>query len=261
MDNTNRFDLMIESLTELAEEKRANRPISTPGRPSLKSVLADTGSIPREALFLGLAEDGLPVLLNLYDPVPGPILITGDHASGKTSLLKMIARAAEHLHAPSKVQYGVITAHPTEWINFRNSRTNAGIYSVHDDATNELLQSLVTWAHNNKGEEQSILLLIDDLEEVIKLNDQAQQNLRWLLLRGTSRRVWPIITLNADRAGKLNDWMSFFHTRLFGHIHEAQNARIVTGSPDVSLDHLITGAQFSMREENNWLNFWAPAID
>jgi hypothetical protein len=261
MDNTNRFDLMFESLAELAEEKRANRPGSTPDQPSLKSVLADAGSIPGGALFLGLAEDGLPVLLNLYDPVPGPILVTGDHASGKTSLLKMIARAAEYLHVPSKVQYVVVTAHPAEWINFQDSKTNAGIYSVQDEATNELLQSLVTWAHNNKGEEQSILLLIDNLEEIIKLGDQVEQNLRWLLLRGPSRRVWPIITLNAARASELKDWLAFFRTRLFGHIDEAHIARIVTGGFDASLNHLITGSQFSMREEKNWLKFRAPAID
>ncbi len=261
MDNIKRFDLMIENLTELAEEKRANRPISAPALPSLKSVLADTGSLPRGALFLGLAEDGLPVLLNLYDPVPGPILITADQASGKTSLLKMIARATEHLHTPSEVQYGVVTARPNEWLQFQNSKTNAGIYSVNDEATNELLQSLVTWAHNNKGDQQSILLLIDNLEEVIKLNDQTGQNLRWLLLRGPSRRVWPIITLNANRASELNDWMAFFRTRLFGHIHEPRVAQIVTGSSDASLNHLITRSQFSMREETNWLNFWVPAID
>src|SRR5688500_16362265 len=135
MDNTNRFDLMIESLTELAGDKRANRPVSTPNLPSLKSVLTEAGSLPRKALFLGLAEDGLPILLNLYDPIPGPILITGDRASGKTSLLKMIARATEHLHTPAEVQYGVVTASPNEWFQFQNSKTNAGIYSVKDEAT------------------------------------------------------------------------------------------------------------------------------
>jgi len=261
MDNTNRFDLMFESLTGLAEENRANRPVSTPGLPSLKSVLGGAGSIPSGALFLGLAEDGLPVLLNLYDPVPGPILLTGDQASGKTSLLKMIARAAEYLHVPSKVQYAVVTSHPAEWMIFQDSKTNAGIYPVQDEATNELLQSLATWAHNNKGEEQSILLLIDNLEEIIKLGDQAEQNLRWLLLRGPSRRVWPIITLNADRAGELKDWLAFFRTRLFGHINEAYIARALTGDSDASLNHLITGSQFCMREEKNWLKFRAPAID
>ncbi len=261
MDNTNRTDLMIETPTELAEEDRAHRPLPAAGLPSLKSVLADAGSMPDKALFLGLAEDGLPVLLNLYDPIPGPILITGDQTSGKTLLLQMIARAAEYLHTASEVQYGVITAHPDEWTQFQKSKTNTGIYSVESDSTRELLQSLVTWAHNNKGDQQSILLLIDNLEEVLKLKDQAEQNLRWLLLRGTSRRVWPIITLNAGRAGEINEWMSFFRTRLFGRVHKPRDSQTVTGVPDVPLNRLIAGSQFAMREGNNWLNFWVPTID
>ena len=75
-----------------------------------------------------------------------------------------------------------------------------GIYATQENTTPELLQSLVTWAHNNKGEGQSILLLIDDLEAITKLDQQTEQNLRWLLLRGPSRRVWPIVTINASRA-------------------------------------------------------------
>ena len=261
MDNTNRFDLMMESLNELAEEDRAHRPPPATGLPTLKSVLADKDSIPSQALFLGLAEDGLPVLLNLYDPIPGPILITGDKSSGKTLLLQMIARAAESLHAASEVQYGVITAHPDEWTQFQESKNNAGIHYLQADSTPELLRSLVTWAHNNKGNQQSILLLIDDLAEVLKLEGQAEQDLRWLLLRGTSRRVWPIITLNAGRAEQMKEWMSFFRTRLFGRVHQPGDSQSVTELPDIPLHRLVAGSQFAMREGNNWLNFWVPTID
>ena len=112
----------------------------------------------------------------------------------------MIARAAELLHTPSDVQSGIITQYPDEWKNFQDSQSMVGIYATQENNTSELLQSLVTWAHNNKGEGQSLLLLIDDLEAVTKLDQQTEQNLRWLLLRGPSRRVWPIVTINASRA-------------------------------------------------------------
>ncbi len=252
---------MDETLAETTGKNSALRPVLAPERPSLKSVLSDARSFPHEALFLGQAGDGLPVLLNLYDPIPGPILITADTESGKTALLQMIARAADTLHTPSEVQYGVITPHPGEWDSFQNDKTKAGIYSANDDVALELLQSLVTWAHNNKGERQSVLLLIDDLEEVTRLNDQARQNLRWLLLRGPSRRVWPITTLDASRTGELTEWMGFFHTRLFGRIQEARDAQSVTGETDLPLENLAAGSQFCMREGNHWLKFWVPSLD
>ena len=264
MDKTNRFSLVIDTLTELAVEEQA-QPASpaapAPGLPTLKSVIADASPLPRTALFLGLAEDGLPVLLDLYDPIPGPILIIGDQSSGKTTLLQMIARAAELLHTPSNVQSGIITQHLDDWKNFRDNQSTVGIYATQENNTNELLQSLVTWAHNNKGEGQSILLLIDDLEAISKLNQQAEQNLRWLLLRGPSRRVWPIVTINTSRAHNMETWLGFFRTRLFGHIQDMRDSNFVANDPNKAFDDLIAGSQFTMREGNNWLNFWVPKID
>ena len=204
METSNNFDLMMEALTELAQEKQVelkSPPTSPqPVTPSLTSILADISPLPQHALFLGMAEDDLPVLLNLHDPVPGPILITGDKDSGKTMLLQTIARAADLTYQPSEVQYGVVTQYPDEWKKFYNKENNAQIYSTQDDNTKELLQSLVTWAHRNKGEEQSVLLMIDDLEAMTKLDEQTKQNLRWLLLLGSSRRVWTFVTLNAAQA-------------------------------------------------------------
>jgi len=261
MDKTNQFSLMIDALTELAEEERAHQTPPAPGLPTLTSVIANASPLPNEALFLGLAEDGLPVLLNLYDPIPGPILVVGDPASGKTSLLQMITRAVELLHSPSEVQFGVITQYPDEWTRFQNNQNNAGIYATQDNTSQELLQSLVTWAHNNKGDAQTVLLIIDDLEAVTKLDEQAQQNLRWLLLRGPSRRVWPIITLNAKRAQNMEAWLSLFRTRLFGHVEELQDSHLITANSNHPLSDLTAGSQFAMRAGNNWLKFWSPIID
>ena len=262
MDITNRFSLMIDALTELAEEEQAQQasppPASDP--PTLKSIITEASPLPNTALFLGLAEDGLPVLLDLYDPIPGPILIVADEDGGKTSFLQMIARATEALHDPSGVQSAVITQYPNEWENFKESQSVAGVYSTHEDVARELLQSLVTWAHNNKEKGQSILLLVDDLEAITRLNQQAEQNMRWLLLRGPSRRVWPIVTINSSRANKLEAWLGFFRTRLFGQIKDASNSHLIANDPNKVFENLAS-SQFTMREGNNWLNFWAPAID
>lgn len=261
MNTVNRLSLMIDALTELADEEQAHRTPPMAGLPTLDSVLANASPLPREAAFLGLAEDGLPVLLNLYDAIPGPILICGDQACGKTSLLQVIARASEQHHAPSEVQYSVITQYPNEWDGFRGHQNNAGIYATLDPTAEDLMQSLVTWAHNNKGNQQSILLLIDNLEAVVQLSQQTEQNLRWLLLRGPSRRVWPIVTINSRRAKTIEPWLDFFRTRLFGCIRDQNDSAFITGGSNKSLNDLTSGSQFTMREGNNWLNFWIPVID
>lgn len=262
MDNSKQFDLMIEALTELVQEEQADvkppLPTIQPASSPLASVLSQISPLPQHALFLGIAEDDLPVLLNLSDPIPGPILITGDKGSGKTLLLQTIARAVDMTYAQDEVQYGVITSYPDEWKKFYNKENSTSVYSTQDENAKELLQSLVTWAHRNKGEQQSVLLLIDDLEAMTKLDEQAQQNLRWLLLRGTSRRVWTFVTLDAKRAFHLKEWLNFFHTRLFGRVQNADEAYLLTGDRNHSLAEL---SQFAMRENDKLLGFYAPTID
>src|SRR6266508_1669131 len=107
---------MLEAMAELKPEiDSARRSQSKPVLPPLGEVLAEFGPMPLEAMFLGVASDGLPVLLNLHDPVPGPILIAGDAGTGKTALLQTMALAAVMMHQPEQLQFGVLTSHPDEW--------------------------------------------------------------------------------------------------------------------------------------------------
>jgi len=262
MENLRRSPLVnLDALAVIAQENAAQAAsrVFTTKRPGLKSVLTDSPSLPQGALFLGLAEDGLPVLLNLEDPVPGPLLILADPASGKTGFLQMIARALEATHDPSLVQGGVITPRPEEWNNFESSASLIGVYSVKDQTARELLQSLTDWAHNNKDSRQTLLLFIDDLEEAVCLGDEAGQFLRWLLLRGPSRRVWCIATLNANRASGMEAWLEFFRTRLFGRIEDRRAALFVSGESGKAFERLAV-SQFTMREGGGWLDFWSPSI-
>src|SRR6266496_4369856 len=113
MTEINRYALMLEALNELKPELDATRPTKpAPALPSLNEVLAGYDPMPPAALFLGVASDDLPVLLNLHDPVPGPILIAADPGAGKTALLQTIALAAGKIHHPEDLQFGVLTNHP-----------------------------------------------------------------------------------------------------------------------------------------------------
>jgi hypothetical protein len=57
---------------------------------------------------------------------------------------------------------------------------------------------------------------VDDLEALAKLDFDALQSFRWLLARGPSRHVWPIVTVDAERYGQVLAWIPLFRTRIFG---------------------------------------------
>jgi len=261
MTNINRYSLMMEALAELKPEIDAARSIKpVPALPPLSEVLTEFGPMPAEALFLGVASDGLPVLLNLHDPIPGPLLITGDAGTGKTGLLQIISRAAGRMHQPQELQFGVLTSHPDEWSDVEDIPNNVGIFPLYHESAEDFILSLASWAHGNKTSRQVVLLLLDDLEAASNLNFDARQNLRWLLLRGPARRVWPIITLNSNRMENIGPWLEAFHTRIFGTIQNPQHTKQLDAE-SAELDSLNSGSQFTLREGDHWLRFWIPSID
>ena len=261
MSTSNRqFSLALQALTELKMETAARPTQSMPAAPVLSNVLTELGPLPREALFLGIASDGLPVLLNLHDPLPGPMLVTGDAGSGKTIFLQTVACAVTQTHAPEDVQFGVITAYKGEWDGLLATSHPVGLFSPHNMDAQDFLHSLAAWAHSNKTTRQSVILLIDDLEAVAGFDFDTLQNLRWLLLRGPSRRVWPIITMNAERYGQVLSWIQLFRTRIFARIQNERIAAALGGDRASAINQLQVRIQFSLRENGNWLRFWLPSL-
>jgi hypothetical protein len=255
-----RFSLELDSLSELNLQSTPAPSQPTSSAPALSDVLAKLGPLPREGLFLGIASDGLPVLLNLYDPHPGPMLILGETGAGKTAFLQSIARSVVQTHKETEVQFGVITKHTEEWKELTGSRHQVGIFDVTEPSAQDLILSLASWAHSNKNAQRSVLLLIDDLEAIARLEFDALQNFRWLLLRGPARRVWPLITMSAERYGQVLSWIEIFRTRVFGRIENPRLAEALGGDKLSALDQLEAGKQFSLRENGNWLQFSLPSF-
>ena len=266
MPTNRKFSLALQALTELKTGAADSSSKPLPAVPSLSEVLTEIGPLPAEALFLGVAPDRLPVLLNLYDPHPGPMLVAGDAGSGKTAFLQTIAHSVRQTHRSEDVQFGVITNYPDEWENMEATSHSVGVFPVGHKGAQEFMQSLTTWAHSNRNTHQCVLLLVDDLESVASLDLETVQNFRWLLLRGPARRVWPIVTLNAPRYGQVISWLQNFRTRVFGRVANGGVAEALSSDKASPLSQLEAPIQFSMREKDprsspvdNWLRFWLPS--
>lgn len=266
----NKYDLTLEALEELTAELT---PTKVPSRnlvektqrlvdrTPLEQAIGDFHPLHQDALFLGVAHDGLPILLNLRDPSPGPLLIAGDEGSGKTQLIQTIAQAITLIHEPGDVQFGVVTNYPEEWQIFDKSPHCVGIFPTYHDTTAKFITSLSDWAHNNRGNDRTTLLLLDDLESLTQTDTETQQALRWLFLRGPNRQVWPITTLNASRAQKVSPWLDAFRTRLFGFIKNSRQTEALVPAHGAELNSLEPGTEFQMREGHHWVRFWIPSID
>jgi len=224
--------------------------------PSLQEILKNIGPLPDEALFLGLADDGFPVLLNLWDPTPGPLLVAGDSESGKTDFLKTLTSYVVSTHQPNEIQYGVITNRLYEWKSYVDYSHCIGIFSTAEkDATN-FIQALVAWTETNRNSRQSVLLLIDELVDFIFWRSELGRELRQLLLYGPKKKIWPIATISLENSQAVAPWLEYFHTQIFGHT----NHFIHGDSQGVDFDTLYTGVEFTLKEGSQWIRFRIPRI-
>ncbi len=255
MNNLTQLDSMIESLADMALATKALQDEPKPVLPPLSKALADFSYLPSDALFLGLAADGLPVLLDLHDPTPGALLISADAGSGKTALLNMVARSVEILSGPDDVQFGVLTPKPEEWNEFLDSEHCAGIFETGTQDAANFLISLSKWTHSNKGQTGFVLLFVDDLAAASTMIE-GQQDLRWLLARGPSRHVWSLVTMNPSDGLKLFPWLDFFRSRVLGCIENPLEAGALSGDAEAKMGELIPNEEFCIREGEGWLKFW-----
>ncbi len=253
------FDDPNDFLAEEAQETDRTPP--QPVRLPLDEVLEEYDRLPPGALFLGAAYDELPILLNLNDPTPGPILIAGDAGCGKTDLLKMVGDSIEQIHTPQEVQFGIITNSPAEWRGFDENKNCMGIFPAYERSADDFIRTLADWAHKNRHDKRFALLLIDDIEAVLKMDEDVRQDLRWLLLRGPNRRVWPLVTLDVARQAQVRPWLDAFRTRLFGSVKNLRSAESILPMRGADLHLLEPGKDFVLYENRQWVKFWVPLVN
>lgn len=260
MTENNKYGLVMEALTGLVPQMRLGSRVRAQAS-IVRRALEDFLPLPPHSVFLGIANDGLPVLLNIGDSIPGPMLILGGEGSGKSNLLQVIGASSTELYSPDEMQFGVVTSEPGEWEFLAGSPNLVGVFPSQEPGAGEFIRTLAEWAHGNHRERRSILLLIDDLSALMSLEEAVRQDLRWLMLRGPSRRVWPIVTLNPKCAPDVHPWTTFFHTKLFGHIADPHDLGDLAGGSRPRLESLQPGSEFMLREGGDWLKFQVPSLD
>ena len=251
------IQLGLQAYLEAKQDLLPKRPesVTVGDLPDVNRLISELGPLPEEALLLGLAEDGLPVLLDLVDPAPGTIVVIGEGSSGKTAFLHSLARSADQFHNPGDIQFGAITPFPEEWRPLEDMPNCLGVWPDYHPTAGEFLLRLISWADALITGKQRVLLLLDGLDLMTELSAETRRDLHWLFLHGPERHIWPIVTINARRFDRLSSWADCFHTYIYGHISSEGLARSLTPDPRPDLTSLTAGAQFCLQTGEGWLQF------
>jgi hypothetical protein len=226
--------------------------------PVSKSV--EYSRIPSGSVFIGLSENDLPLLLDLYHPDNGPVLVAGDSRSGKTTMLRSMAYFSG-MQDPGDIQFGVITHYPEEWRSLESLPHSLGIWPAYHPSSQTFLSQMINWTESLARTRQAILLLFDGLDLLTGCDSHIRQSLHWLLLNGPACHVWPVVTLNAARLVDWKNWIPLFHTCVIGQVKQAQNARLLLSDQPGDTTCLLPGRQFILSQSGNAVKFNLPPID
>lgn len=217
MSTTDQFLPSLCTYPEIQTELQQKEYTSSPIQQAFidESAEARSISLPARSLVLGLGEDGLALMLDIFNPAIGPLLIAGDGGSGKTALLKSLAQASNK-QDPGEIQFGVITPFPEEWTEPEILPNCLGIWPAFHPATKDFLSKIINWADALQGSHQFILLMVDGLDLLTSTGFNIQHELRCLLMIGSDRHVLPIVTMNPGRLAHPETWLDYFKTRLLG---------------------------------------------
>jgi len=101
-----------------------------------------------------------------------------------------------------------------------------------------------------------VVLLLDGLEHIKDWDQNSSDTLRWIFMRGPSRRVWPIVTLTKSEGAKVPYLMEHFRTKIYSQIPPEVGRYSVPMEADVEQDGAI--GNLFMKEGSGWLHFWFP---
>ena len=237
-----------------------------PPVPSLSTVLNSLGHLPSYSALIGLCEDGMPFLMDLSNPAPGSILISGQPGSGKTRLLTALLTSAARLNDPQTVNFCLITPQLHEVESLKKYPHCLGIAAPYERTASEMIIKLAAIAEQRRSGRElgpAVILAIDDLAYLTGeyLDYGVYVHLKWLLQNGPGSLIWPVATLRSDQVHAMDRRLvGSFSTKFIGQWHLENNSRRLNAASRTFSEHLLPEGTFEVLYNNQWIRFTVPSV-
>lgn len=211
----------------------------------------EIGPCPPEALAFGLCADGLPLLLNMNDEVPGPVLVVADEFP--RSFAVCVTMLAAYLNQNFSVS--VVSTEPDSWEGFLDHRLCS--FVAGEDTCSEQLVILRGWALANSARKYHNLLIVDGIQILQNADTEISQHFSWLMLRGMRYGIPMLVVADTKTVLRHPSLLTHFRTRVFGKI--SGHGEIFTfGANEICRE--LKPYEYVIREGEKWLKFVVPEV-
>jgi hypothetical protein len=233
----------------------------------LTQFLQRFNRLPKFTLPIGINEDCNPVLFDLKDPRPGPILVLGDEPEANTRFLRLMVSAIDAREDAPDIKFMVISSQPEQWAEWigalRVPDCCLGLLSSLDGEADEWVIRLaerVEQRLNGRHMNGPIVFMIDNFNFIAHTDTDVRLNFEWLCSNGPEAQIWPVFTLPTLQALEMGRWIRYFRTRVMGKMANQAAARLsIYGG--LQTDDFDPERQFAIRVQDRWLKFWLPVFD
>ena len=198
---------------------------------------------PPHTALLGLADDGVPLLINLASPEVGHVLVAGTTGSGKTALLQTLAASLVLTQRRSRVQLAVIDPKGYSFAAFRAVPHLFRPIATQPEQAWVLLETLTTLLDQRTAlaqPEPRVMLVIDELADLVQtVGPQVIDRVGRLVQRGRSAGLHVIAATQKPSSALIGPIVKAnFPVRLVGRVTSSDDARVAAGQGGTQAERL-----------------------
>lgn len=202
--------------------------------------------LPAYSIFLGLCDDGIPLILDLTDSNTGSFLIAGDNDASNYTVLSSLLTSAYCFNGPKEINIHLISQHLDDFPMLLKTPHLNLCLKPEQIETSIAFEELVNLGKQRRKGESLIpyhLVAIDGLDSFIKTADlQIPKLLTWLIENGPEVGIFVIATIESIQiAPKLFPILNCFPSRILNQISNPGMARYLSGMRDPKLSDLTPG--------------------
>lgn len=217
---------------------------------------------------LGINDERQPILFDLNNSRLQSLLIINDHLPSIRKLILTIIRSLRFANSAFKLQYIVISDLPDKWMagiaeHDQNYEFCGGVVGGDELSAQDWILYLAQKVEQRlyqKEESATIILFVDDLAIIERMDDLARKNFSWLLKYGAMANIWVIAGLDLQKVDDPARWLPSFTSKIFGSIAPAFRQLVAEFISEKLLSQLSERHCFITKTGSQWIRFWAPKL-